>query len=100
MPRSVASVPIAARCETGVAAPVLRSTRYSDARAWPAGFSAAYAMLPCGETSKPACASASTPSGPTVVSVPAFGGFWRTRTSRAVSMSYSVVSVAPGKLFV
>jgi hypothetical protein len=40
------------------------------------------------------------PRAPTVVRVPSFGGFWVTSAWRALSMSKSVVDVAPAKLFV
>jgi hypothetical protein len=52
------------------------------------------------EMSKPTRSLVLKPSAPTVFSVPAFGGFCVARMSRLESMSYSVVVVAPAKLFV
>jgi hypothetical protein len=39
-----------------------------------------------------------TPSGPSVTRMPSLAGVWLTRTSRATSISYSSVEVAPGPL--
>ncbi len=50
--------------------------------------------------SKPTGSATSTPSAPTVLSTPAFGGSWSTRAARALSIPKSWVVVAPAKLFV
>jgi hypothetical protein len=80
-----------------VAAPVAVLTRYSADDDVPAVV--AYAV-PSSTMSKPLVAVKSTPSGPTVVSVPSLGGVYITSAFSAESMPYRVDEVAPRKLFV